>query len=474
MPAMRKILEKALELQNLGKSDEAIQIFDAVLGKTIDDPYALYCAGTAFLCKGMFGVAMTLLSQSLQVEDAMAKESGRKTEAWFPSAWNNLAACLKHEKHRDLAIKAYRSALEHTYDAHTLGNLSGIYINAGEPETCVEIARKALELDPYQPQAAMHYALAKLELGEFEEGFRWYNSRLRIPEFDRRSYPGPLWTGGRVGTLVVHGEQGVGDEIMFSSLIRHVQQRVGTVVVECVPKLAKTLERSFGVQCYPDEKTLREAHPKTDAWIPMGSLPAALGIYPPLVHAGYMKPDPERVAYWKAKYPGPRIGLSWRGGTKFTHWELRNFSAAEWKPLTAGRGLISLQYGDWGHEIRDLGLIAPELQDFDDHMALVSACDLVISVCNTTVHMAGSMNVQCWCLVPSQPAWRYGMKGDRMAWYPSVKFYRQTGEWSEVIERLRHDLDNTGIPALERDDAPVEADVWHDRGAVRESRVAAG
>lgn len=457
----KRILEKAIQLQDAGRHDEALHVFNAVLGKTIDDPYTLYCTGTAFLVKGMFGVAMTLISQSLQTEKQSAEREQRGVGIWYPAAWNNLAACLKHEKHRDLAIKAFNEALAIKTDASTLGNLSGMYVNWGEPEKAIEIAQKALALDPYQPQAGQHYAFGHLELGNYEEGFRWYNSRLRLPEFDHRHYPGQMWDGEHVETLVIHGEQGVGDEIMFASQIRKAQERVGRVVIECVGKLIPVFERTFGVPCYENKEALL-AKEKPDAWIPMGSLPNLFQVYKPLQHKGYLQPDAERVAYWKAKYPGPRIGISWRGGTKFTHWELRNFAIEEWLPLTRSGQLISLQYGDWPHEIAEMGISDAKPVDFDDHMALVAACDLVISVCNTTVHMAGSMNIPCWTLVPDKPAWRYSMRGERMFWYPSAKFYRQTGEWSEVIERIRSDLHayQQRLSAPESGDAPNQTRVW--------------
>jgi tetratricopeptide (TPR) repeat protein len=463
---VNRILEKAISLQQQGKSEEALRVFDAVIGKTIDDSYSLYCAGTGFLVDGYNGVAITLLSQSIQ--------NAKQGDTWIAAAWNNLASALKKEGHHDYAIKAFKSSIEVTNSSETIGNLSGMYINQGSPDEAIALAKAALEIDPYQPQAANHYALALLEKGEYAEGFKWYNARLRLPEFHQRHYPGPMWDGSRVGTLVIHGEQGVGDEIMFSSLIKEAQARVDRVVIECTPKLVKTFSRSFGVPCYPNDGELK-AKEKGDAWIAMGSLPALFGIKEPLNHSGYMTPDPERVKYWKDKYPFHRIGISWRGGTKLTHWQYRNFEINEWVPLANTKKMISLQYGDWSYETGRLGIESPKVADFDDHMALVASCDLVISVCNTTVHMAGSMGVPCWCLVPSKPAWRYGLAGDRMFWYPSVKFYRQTGEWAEVINRIRSDLaDFQCLPRVEPKDAPGEAFLRDNRGNVRLAYSKAG
>jgi tetratricopeptide (TPR) repeat protein len=457
-----RILEKAIALQQSGRGEEALQVFDAVLGKTIDEGYVLYCAGTGYLCEGFNGVAMTLLSQAVQ--------NANPDDKWLPAAWNNLASALKKEGHTDLAVKAFHSSIGIKQDAGTIGNLSGMYINQGQPDKALEWAKKALAIDPYQPQAGNHYALALLERGDYEEGFRWYNSRLRLPEFHNRHYDGPMWNGEYVDTLIIHGEQGVGDELMFASLINEAKSRVGKVVIECATKLVKTFERSFQVPCFPDDKSLKEKI-KADAWVAMGSLPSILKVHSPLDHSGYMKPDPERVEFWKNEYPFPRIGISWRGGTKMTHWMYRNFDAKIWMKLTSERKMISLQYGEWGNEINRLGLYSPNLSDFDDHMALVKACDLVISVCNSTVHMAGSMDVPCWCLVPSRPAWRYGIKGDRMLWYPSVKMFRQIGDdWESVIEKLRSELKDADFSKIQRtefDDAQGKTVLRNDGRSIR-------
>lgn len=465
-----RILEKAINLQEGGKHEDATAVFDAVLGRAPDNPYALYCAGTSFLIRGMNGVSMSLLSSAIQLS--------KPEDSWYAPAWNNFATALKREEHQELAVKAFEKSLEAHNDPATLANYSGMYINQGTPDRAIELSRKCMEIDPYQAQAGNHYSLAQLEMGNYEEGFRWYNSRLRLAEFHDRKYPGPMWEGERVGTLVVHGEQGVGDEIMFCSQIPEVLKRVDRLVIECAGKLIPTFARSFGVRCYATDKELLE-NEKPDAWIAMGSLPGLFKAYQPLEHQGYLKADPVRVEHWRAQYPGLRIGVSWRGGTKQTHFNLRNFDLKTWKKLTSAGRLISLQYGEgWDHEIQALGLANPKWNDFDDHMALVAACDLVISVCNTTVHMAGALNVPCWVLVPSKPAWRYGMTGERMLWYPSARMYRQIGnDWDTVIEKIRSDLEQTyqsRIPPGQRGDARPEAELRNHGTALRLIRSATG
>jgi hypothetical protein len=214
------------------------------------------------------------------------------------------------------------------------------------------------------------------------------------------------------------------------------------VIVECTERLIPIVKRTWGVDCYPSEKAVLEAGVKADAYIPMGSLPWVFKQYEPLEQKGYLKPDPERVAYWKAKYPGLKVGVSWRGGTPKTHEHFRNFHLKHWFPLFENEAtFISVQYGDWEYERIQTPMLQPECQSFDDHIALVAACDLIISVCNTTVHEAGATNTPCWVLVPDKAAWRYSLVGDRMFFYPSVQFYRQQNkEWSDVVKSISADL----------------------------------
>lgn len=428
------LLAKGIKLQLEGKVNEALSIFEQVVQKTIQHPYALYCLASCYTTLGFNGTAMNLLMRCIALSEPKAP--------WMSEAYNNLGVCFRQESHEKEAVGSYLKALEINPDEpSTWANLSGVFVNAGNPDECLKYANQALTLDRYSAQAGNHKALALLEQGNYEEGWKWYASRLRLPEFHRRAFKCPMWSGQKTGLLAIHAEQGIGDEILFGSQIREALRRADRVVVECTERLVPVFQRSFGVKCYKNEQELLAAE-NPDHWIAMGSLPGVFKQYAPLEHSGYIEPNAIRVYKWKQKYPGFRVGISWRGGAKKTHEHLRNFDAAIWKKLTSQGRFISLQYGNCEEEAKFLGLEKPETESFDDHYALVAACDLVISVCNTTIHQAGSTNTRTWCLVPSKPAWRYGMTGERMFWYPSVKLIRQQQEepWEAVIERVAADL----------------------------------
>lgn len=428
---LKEIVLSGIKKHQQGDVNGALKVYDAVLGRVITEPYVLHCVGTVFVDMQLFGIAAQILMRCIETSPHHAD--------WIPETYMNLGVALRNEAHEEEAKACYRRFLElRPNDPIGWANLSGVYINYGDPEKAILYADKALSIDPKNRQARHHRALALLEMEKYEAGFKQYEARLELPEFHRRNYDGPMWDGKKVGTLVIHGEQGLGDEVMFCSLIPRVKELAERAVVECNHKLITLFERSFGVKCYPSEEEIKK-NEKGDAWIPMGSLPRVMGIKAPIQHSGFLKPPAS-----KFKGEGFRIGLSWRGGTKKTHENLRNFDCGEWKKLIdPDFKWVSVQYGNCKAEREELGLIDPEWSgDMDEFAALIDSCDHIITICNTTVHFAGALNKPCWVLVPNKPAWRYGTVSDRMLFYPSVKMYRQGKEesWGSVIERVKTDL----------------------------------
>ena len=93
--------------------------------------------------------------------------------------------------------------------------------------------------------------------------------------------------------------------------------------------------------------------------------------------------------------------------------------------------------------------------DYEQTAALVTALDLVISVCTAVIHLGGALGRPVWVMAPFSPEWRYGIAGDEMPWYPSVRVYRQPayGDWDAVIGEVARSLREM-IPRVAADDAP--------------------
>lgn len=336
----------------------------------------------------------------------------------------------------------------------------------GRVEDALAAYQDALTLDPGYPDALFHRGLIRLMSGDYRKGWQDFEQRFRR-EKSRGVRPcSPAWDGtplcGR--SVLVMREQGLGDEIMFASCYPQLISQSERCVIECEPRLQKLFTRSFpGAVFFPlqnyeaDEPT--GADVVADVRVYAGSLPQyarrTLEDFP--AHAGYLRPDPLRTAYWRSRLeslgPGLKVGLSWRGGTVFSHQERRTLSLASLLPLLSVPNVrwINLQYGERGREIAGLREASgidivdwPEAidGDYDETAALVSALDLVVSVCTAVVHLAGALGRPAWVLTAMVPEWRYGLRGSTMPWYPSVKLFRQQtqGVWDPVIADVEQAL----------------------------------
>lgn len=433
MERYEEVWKKATQLHLKGKLNEALELYDKMLAHRPDDPHLLACAGTAMTQVQAFGMAIHLLSKSTQVKPDI------------PDAWHNLGIAYRTMGMIDKAMGCYQKELtlpgRSQRDMATIyANISGCYVNEGEPKKCVEYANTGLRYDPNSPQLRNHKSLALLELGQYKEGFDLYEARYTLPEFTPRDYGvAPRWDGEPVGKLAVHGEQGIGDEILFLTQVRKVLPRVKELAIECTPRLVGLLKHTWRnepkISIFPDHEALQKDF-SADAWCGLGSLVKHCW---PFEKNVYLEPS---RAYFRTERP--RLGISWRGGTLRTHEYHRNAPFEHWKPFVErmkalGVDVISVQYGPVKDMAESLGIPHDEdnIKDLDMLSAMIKSCDHVFSVCNTAIHMAGAMDVPCTVLVPAKPAWRYGLRGMKSDWYQSVDYLRQAeGEdWGAVLAR---------------------------------------
>ena len=425
MQTLEEVLQEGNEHVVKGRTIEALRCFEAALRIKPGYWYTSYIYGTLLAQMGEDGAAMVFLHHSLQLN------------AENPEGLYNMANCMRRQGHRNSAAIIYDQALKLKPDPHVLAGLAGCYVNDGRPDKALEYADEGLKIDPDNESCAHHKAIALLEKGDFSEGFKWYENRKRIPEWTKRVYEYPQWTGEKVKTLLIHGEQGIGDEILYMGWLPKIAGKYERLVVECTPRIVKTFTRSFGT-CYATDKEVIANEKGIDAVVAMGSLPFIAGGLPP--HGAYLKADPERVQHYRNRLralgPGPYIGLSWHGGVVKTHAHFRTTQAGLWKRFTDYGTTISIQYGAYGRDAGSLGIPhwQEAIDDLDELVALISALDLVVTVNNTNVHMCGALDVPCWTLTPSKPAWRYQLEGETIPWYGSVRQFRQQGDdWSSAF-----------------------------------------
>lgn len=371
---------------------------------------------------------------------------------------------LKRDLRPDEALVCFDRALATGLRDASLWSNRGIALqDLGRLAEAMESYDEALALVPGHTLARFHRSLALLMRTEFSRA--WDDYELRLASTDRQLPPCelPVWDGqpGQHGILV-YGEQGIGDEIMFASCIPDLLRACTQVTITCNAKLGPLFQRSF-----PAARVLEWEQARTLAancgadWkqmIAIGSLPRHFrrerSAFPR--QAGYLRADPELVAEYRSRLaslgPGLKVGLSWRGGTDKTRRALRSVELAQLRALfeLPDVRFVNLQYDSRATDedlkpLVESGVVVDwrdALDDYERTAALVESLDVVVSVCTAVIHLAGALGRPTLIMAPYSPEWRYGIAGSDMPWYPSVHIERQRmpRAWAEVIESVRERL----------------------------------
>jgi tetratricopeptide (TPR) repeat protein len=456
-PANAKAL---FELGNVRRMQGNLEgALEAYRGATEKDP----TMAQAYVEMGFALLALRRFQEALE-----PLERGAELDPQNFNGQNNLGYVYVRLEQYDRALEVFSRLCAQTPDWLLWPRLN--YANAlshtGRLEESERVYAYMLQHEPNNFTAHWNRAHHVLARKQFAEGWREYRYRLQVDDvWHRRLIPFAPWKGEPLEgkTLLISAEQGLGDQIMFASCLPQVIAPAEQVILECDHRLAKLFARSFpsvrviGSRQEMVPPWLREVgHP--DYQLAAGNLPGffrqQLADFPR--HDGYLTADPERVARWGERLaalgPGAKIGLSWRGGTRGTRRTFRSLGLIDLLPILRIPGLrfVSLQYGDCAEDLerlrREAGIEVvhwPEaIADYEETAALCVALDLTVSVCTSVIHLNGALGRPVWVMVPAVPEWRYGVEGDTMPWYPSVRLIRQAvrGDWSDVFERVASDL----------------------------------
>ncbi len=346
-------------------------------------------------------------------------------------------------------------------------NLGSALLSLEQFDSALNVLDRAIELSPKNEGTLTNRSLVYLGLGDFERGWADYHDRFTAADrkADWRNYKSPLWDGAATdGPLLVWGEQGVGDQILYGSMIPDLVQRVPRIVLELDRRLVPLFARSFPtIDVIPVEKTLCEK--PSAAHMPIGTLGKFLRrSWDDFPHApgGFLKADPEQASALRARLKTDDrlvVGISWRSANK-QHEKAKSAGLHAFAPLLElpNCRFVDMQYGDTSAErdavARDIGVRVEHLDDIDnmndiDGLAsLITACDLVVTVSNTTAHLAGALGKETYVLVPFGQARMWYWFHDRLdsPFYPDIKIRRQTRthDWAPVIGSLAAEIGTRG------------------------------
>jgi len=448
---------------NLGKTyhvkgdpEKAFLYYEKAAALTSDMPELDFYMGNALLDQLKYDLALECYSSLIQQIPTHV------------DALINMGIAFYNKGCLDDAVRCYKRALDvDPHNVKAFNNLGKTFRDQLDLKNAFLCYQRAIELNPEYVEAHSNNAFCLLLSGRFKEGWQEYEWRLQEKNIFPQSDTQSQWNGTPLPnkSILVYAEQGIGDEIMFSSCLPDLTRCVARCFVECDKRLIPLFERSFpGIKFIRRHAIKNESSfdiPAADVKVALGSLPLYfrnhMDDFPK--QCGYLIADPIKIQKWHKRFQslgnGLCIGISWRAGKQQNTGRLRSIELTKWDDLfsISGIHLINLQYGPCEDELEkvfnDFGIIvhrwqdADPLKDMDDFAAQIAALDLVISVDNSTVHLAGSLGIPVWTLLPYSPDWRWMMDCENTPWYESMRLFRQRcpGNWTGVFRKIKTELE---------------------------------
>jgi hypothetical protein len=330
--------------------------------------------------------------------------------------------------------------------------LGQCWLTLGGDELALSWAREAVVEAPESAIAHVALGFALFFNGDWAAGFREFEWRYQYRPEMYPPRPQALWRGEVVDRLWVEAEQGFGDTIFCLRWLAEARERVGSLMLFVQPELYSWIRewneiRSSGGIRGIEIMPLPRPVPVADAWCPMMSLPAALGVG---------DPPPWPIRYQGVKFipdvptlPLKRIGICWRGNPAHEQAHHRDLPLAYWLPLLENGEVEwhSVQQGGTG-ELAPLGVLpllndrAPEITNFADSARILGELDLLITVDTALAHLAGALGKPVWLILNQRGQdWRWG-RGETTGWYPSIRLMRRSldEDWAAVMARVDREL----------------------------------
>jgi tetratricopeptide (TPR) repeat protein len=424
-----------------GRLDRAERLLGHVLAAVPD-------MGDALHLKGLIAARRKRSADAAALMERALAQGARK-----PAQLRNLSEVYRVLGRLDQALTLARQSIAGD-PADPLGpfNLAMIHYDRLEIGPCLAAARHSLALRANLPQSHMKLAQAHLLAGEMEPGWAEYEWRYQIPGAQALmpATDRPQWDGRPLPdqTLLLIGDQGFGDVVMFMRYIPWALTLCPNIAVACSAEMQPLLART-----YPQVRTFTkwDETPPYAAYCPLSGLPMRHGTRLDTVpnDGPYIAAEPERQALWAerlaARIPAglKRIGIAWAGRPTHNNDYNRSVALSVLAPLAAvpGVAFVSLQKGDGAAQAAQWPGPAPlvdfgaQLDTFDDTMAIIAGLDLLVTVDTAIGHFAGAMGVPAWIMLPYAPDWRWLMERTDTPWYDSLRLFRPPAirRWDVVV-----------------------------------------
>ena len=441
---------RGIVLKELKRFDEALASYDQAIILKTDYVDAYSNRGNLLRELKRFDEALASYDQAIAINPGHA------------FSYSNRGSVLQDLSRFEEALESYDQAIVlNPNHAGTFSNRGIVLQGLRRFDEALASYEQALKINPNLTTAHYNLSLFNLMSGNFKAGWQGYEWRWLDGDFDSELLKSnkPAWDYQKTDQrLLVWSEQGVGDQISFGSLLMELLESVPNVIVQVDKRLIPIFTRSLPkIKFYSDDTQVPEID--YDIHVPLGSL------------GKYLRNDEKDFLQTKNKFLLSDLkrtqtirqelsiskkllcGISWKSSGGMTG---SNRSMPLEKLVTIFDpekiSLINLQYGDISEDINilksnnNIDLIQYEsvdnFNDLDGLASLIDACDFIVTVDNSTIHLSSALGKKSFLLLSYVPEWRILFEGDTSPWFPSAKLYRQEkiNSWDGVLEKLKTDL----------------------------------
>ena len=479
---------RGLARQATASYEAALADFDRAIALKPGEAETYYCRGNVLLDLKRYSAAATSYDRAIALRPDHAaahcnhgsalKMLGRLEAALasfdraiairpdYADACCNRANTLLSLGHHAEALAGYDRAIAiNPRHVESHGNRGNALQHLGRYDEALACYNQALAIRPTYTLARANRSNLFLLTGRFVRGWQDYEARWEkwqtAADAQQTLTPSrftqPIWNGEKSkGTLLIWPEQGIGDQILYAAMLDEARARVGRLIFATDKRLQPLLARSFP-DCEVTTIAAALRQKRFDMQLPQGSL----GMHfrnnnsAFLKHRkAFLKADPVRSAALRITIAPARkriCGLSWLSTNKQLGGH-KSLALDTLRPLLEKPGLrfVDLQYGDTAAEraatarttstaIVHLDAI-DNTKDIDQLAALIDACDFIVTISNTTAHLAGALGKEVFLMLPHAAGrlWYWQTDRDDTLCYPNVRVFRQRrpGDWSDVVERV--------------------------------------
>ena len=445
-------------LIDLEKIDEAKRILSQIeIEKTNKDTVnVMYLQGILKKTQKDFNEAISVFQKCLKIDEK------------FVNGYISLASIYKNQNNFDECISLLKKVIKiDNKNSKAMLELGIIYSHLGQVKKGISLLKDSLEIDTLNPEAKFNLAQMQIYNKDLKEGWSNFQSRWLYHNFKSvplKSSKKQLRSLNEPKNLLLWAEQGIGDQIMYSSMLPEIVKFSKKVIVKFDKRLIEIFQNKHKKINFIDNNSdINEL--EYDAHLPLGDLGYLLRNDLQSfnkVNFPYIDVDEKICSKVKSTYQSKGkiiVGISWQSKNE----EIGQDKSINLQDLTpifklSNLTFLDLEYSesekDKNNLYRNLGLRIYRFDDidyFNDILAvssIINSCDVIITCSNVNAHIAGALGKKTYLLLPLGKGRlsNWGFENGKSMWYPSIKIFQQKipGDWKHPIRKIREEMLHLG------------------------------